>query len=142
MLESMNALPSSEALGRDKQLKPFASLTEADLDATEVAFVRAGGNIEATARLLTMHPNTVKYRLERIRERYNAKGLDAPKLALLLTRMGLDGPEDTVRRFALWASRKALREEGRYGLVLHDWLLEALTAWEADAAEKAREEAA
>jgi hypothetical protein len=44
-----------------------------DLLPTAAAYLEAGGAVEATARLLFLHPNTVRYRLRKI---FDATGLD------------------------------------------------------------------
>lgn len=58
-----------------------------DLLATVAAYVEGGGSVEGTGRALFLHPNTVRYRLRKVRD---ATGLDAasPRDALLL-RLGV-----------------------------------------------------
>jgi DNA-binding PucR family transcriptional regulator len=63
---------------------------------TVAAFLETGGSIEATGRLLFVHPNTVRYRLRRITELIELSPLDsrhAYTLRLALTLGRLISPE-------------------------------------------------
>lgn len=65
-----------------------------DLLATAAAFLEGGGSVEGTGRALFVHPNTVRYRLKRVRE-VTGRDLTDPRdglvvrLAVLLGRSGL-----------------------------------------------------
>jgi DNA-binding PucR family transcriptional regulator len=48
--------------------RPLAAPAQAPLLATATAYLENGGSLEATARALFVHPNTVRYRLGRISE--------------------------------------------------------------------------
>src|SRR5262245_27902618 len=55
----------------ETRLAPLAELTPAGrtrMEETALAFVQHGGNAAATARALHLHPQTVRYRLARLRE--------------------------------------------------------------------------
>ncbi len=52
---------------RPGHLRPLAA-AGGDLLETLIGFFDQGGSIEATARALFVHPNTVRYRLRRIQE--------------------------------------------------------------------------
>jgi DNA-binding PucR family transcriptional regulator len=47
--------------------RPLAQAGDVVLE-TVTAFLEAGGSLEATARALFVHPNTVRYRLRRVAE--------------------------------------------------------------------------
>jgi hypothetical protein len=55
----------------ESRLAPFAGLTPAGrarMEETALAFVQHGGNAAAMARALHLHPQTIRYRLARLRE--------------------------------------------------------------------------
>jgi hypothetical protein len=55
----------------DRRLAPLAELTRAGrarMEETALAFVQHGGNAAAMARALHLHPQTIRYRLTRLRE--------------------------------------------------------------------------
>ena len=55
----------------ERQLAPLAELTprsRARMEETALAFVQHGGNAAAMARALHLHPQTIRYRLGRLRE--------------------------------------------------------------------------
>jgi DNA-binding PucR family transcriptional regulator len=55
----------------ERRLAPLADLTPAGrarMEETTLAFVQHGGNAAAMARALHLHPQTVRYRLTRLRE--------------------------------------------------------------------------
>jgi DNA-binding PucR family transcriptional regulator len=61
------------ALGGDREARAalvnlYISIDDTDpmLTQTLTAFVECGGSLEATARALFVHPNTVRYRLRRV----------------------------------------------------------------------------
>jgi DNA-binding PucR family transcriptional regulator len=61
------------ALGGDREARAalvnlYITIDETDpmLTQTLTAFVECGGSLEATARALFVHPNTVRYRLRRV----------------------------------------------------------------------------
>ena len=56
---------------RHRRLAPFDELTpkaRGRMAETALAYVREGGNAAAMARALDLHPQTVRYRLGRLRE--------------------------------------------------------------------------
>ncbi|WP_425247881.1 PucR family transcriptional regulator [Streptomyces sp. NEAU-NA10] len=55
-----------------------------DLVRTLAAYLDCGGDVPAAARRLVVHPNTLRYRLGRVRERHGVD-LDDPDIRLLLT---------------------------------------------------------
>ncbi|MFE9624630.1 PucR family transcriptional regulator [Streptomyces sp. NPDC006527] len=57
--------------------------TGGDLVRTLAAYLDAGGDVPAAARRLVVHPNTLRYRLGRLRERHGVD-LDDPDTRLLL----------------------------------------------------------
>jgi PucR C-terminal helix-turn-helix domain len=62
------------------RLAPLAELTpsaRARMEETALAFVQHGGNAAAMARALHLHPQTIRYRLTRLRELFGAQ-LDDP----------------------------------------------------------------
>lgn len=70
---SADALLPERALGGDGEAHEAlvdiyrnVQLTDAALTETLSAFVECGGSLEATARALFVHPNTVRYRLRRL----------------------------------------------------------------------------
>ncbi|MFI5798505.1 PucR family transcriptional regulator [Streptomyces sp. NPDC051677] len=69
---------------------PVHDLIRTDLAAggelvrTLAAYLDAGGDVPEAARRLVVHPNTLRYRLGRVRERYGVD-LDDPDARLLLT---------------------------------------------------------
>ncbi|MFF3846694.1 PucR family transcriptional regulator [Streptomyces sp. NPDC002328] len=69
---------------------PVHELIRADLAGggelvrTLAAYLDAGGDVAAAARRLVVHPNTLRYRLGRVRERHGVD-LDDPDARLLLT---------------------------------------------------------
>ncbi|GKQ34956.1 CdaR family transcriptional regulator [Streptomyces sp. A012304] len=69
---------------------PVHDLIRADLAAggdlvrTLAAYLDAGGDVPAAARRLTVHPNTLRYRLARVRDRHGVDP-DDPDTRLLLT---------------------------------------------------------
>jgi hypothetical protein len=55
----------------DRRLAPLAELTprsRARMEETALAYVQQGGNAAAMARALHLHPQTIRYRLSRLRE--------------------------------------------------------------------------
>jgi DNA-binding PucR family transcriptional regulator len=55
----------------ERRLAPLAELTPAGrarMEETALAFVQHGGNAAAMARALHLHPQTIRYRLTRLRE--------------------------------------------------------------------------
>lgn len=58
-------LPARASLG-DRIVRPLLETSGGHLFETATAYLGAGGNLEATARELFVHPNTVRYRLGRI----------------------------------------------------------------------------
>ena len=55
----------------DRRLAPLAELTPAGrtrMEETALAFVQHGGNAAAMGRALHLHPQTIRYRLTRLRE--------------------------------------------------------------------------
>jgi DNA-binding PucR family transcriptional regulator len=77
--------------------RPLAALSQAPLLATATAYLDSGGSLEATARALFVHPNTVRYRLGRIAD---VTGYDltepregwAARIALAIGRLGASPP--------------------------------------------------
>jgi len=70
-----DALLPERALGGDPEAQAalvdvYSSLDNADTTLTDTlsAFLELGGSLEATARALFVHPNTVRYRLKRVSE--------------------------------------------------------------------------
>jgi hypothetical protein len=68
-----DALLPERALGGDEEARTalvdiYRNIEETDpvLTQTLIAFVECGGSLEATARTLFVHPNTVRYRLRRL----------------------------------------------------------------------------
>jgi hypothetical protein len=62
------------------RLAPLAELTDSArrrMEETALAFVQHGGNAAAMARALHLHPQTIRYRLTRLRELFG-DGLDDP----------------------------------------------------------------
>ncbi len=80
----------------DQAYRPLAEASHTLLD-TLTAYLDSGGSIEATARALFVHPNTVRYRVRRIAE---VTGLSPPdsrdaytlRMALTLGRLLSPGP--------------------------------------------------
>ena len=74
MFESDDLLPervlagdaAGPALLVDRIHRPLARASHAPLLQTATAYLETGGSLEATARALFVHPNTVRYRLGRI----------------------------------------------------------------------------
>jgi PucR C-terminal helix-turn-helix domain len=69
----------AERLARSR-LAPLAELTpaaRARMEETALAFVQRGGNAAAMARALHLHPQTIRYRLNRLRELFGDQ-LDDP----------------------------------------------------------------
>ena len=60
--------------------RPLAAPAQAPLLATATAYLDSGGSLEATARALFVHPNTVRYRLGRIAD-VTGYDLTAPREA-------------------------------------------------------------
>jgi len=58
--------PQARRLLVDRVHRPLASASHAALLTTATAYLESGGALEATARGLFVHPNTVRYRLGRI----------------------------------------------------------------------------
>ena len=78
--------------------RPLAAASHAPLLQTATAYLETGGSLEATARALFVHPNTVRYRLRRISD-VTGYDLTAPReawtlrIALALGRLAADtGP--------------------------------------------------
>ena len=70
-----DALLPERALGGDPEAQAaladvYSGLDAADATLTDTlsAFLELGGSLEATARALFVHPNTVRYRLKRVSE--------------------------------------------------------------------------
>jgi DNA-binding PucR family transcriptional regulator len=70
-----DALLPERALGGDADARAalvtlyrLVDDTDPTLTQTLTAFVECGGSLEATARALFVHPNTVRYRLRRVTE--------------------------------------------------------------------------
>jgi DNA-binding PucR family transcriptional regulator len=87
-LDALPALGATLAEERLAALRPTVPFHR-DLVATAVAHLNSGGRLDATAGALHVHPNTVKYRLRRMRE---------------LTGFGADPvrPGDAVRQTVHW----------------------------------------
>jgi hypothetical protein len=74
VLESDAVLPARALAGDpparrilvDRIHRPLAGAGHAPLLQTATAYLESGGSLEATARVLFVHPNTVRYRLGRI----------------------------------------------------------------------------
>ena len=65
----------ADRLARSR-LEPLAELTpaaRARMEETALAFVQHGGNAAAMARALHLHPQTIRYRLTRLRELFGAQ---------------------------------------------------------------------
>lgn len=58
-------LPARAALG-DRIIRPLLDTSGGHLFETAVAYLDSCGNLEATARALFVHPNTVRYRIGRV----------------------------------------------------------------------------
>lgn len=77
--------------------RPLAAPSQAPLLATATAYLDSGGSLEATARALFVHPNTVRYRLGRIAD-VTGYDLTAPReawaarIALAVGRLGSSSP--------------------------------------------------
>ena len=72
-------------------------LDDDEIAATLAAFVECGGSLEATARALFVHPNTVRYRLRRVTDLTGFVASDprdrwALSLALSFGRLDLAAP--------------------------------------------------
>lgn len=67
--------------------------TDNDLCTTAEAFVKSGGNISNTSELLCQHPNTIRYRLKKIREKLKAGNISDRELLVLLTLIWLGRAE-------------------------------------------------
>jgi DNA-binding PucR family transcriptional regulator len=82
---------AAAALLLEHVYNPLAESGPALLE-TVTAFLAAGGSIEATARALYLHPNTVRYRLRRAVEVcgadvFDARGAFTVQIALTLGRI-------------------------------------------------------
>ncbi len=94
----------------DEVYAPLAAAGPALLE-TVAAFLEQGGSVEATARLLYVHPNTVRYRLRRVAELTGCvptRPRDSYTLRLALTLGRLLGAEPP-RRAELSGSDKGRR---------------------------------
>lgn len=77
--------------------RPLSHASQGALLDTATAYLECGGSLEATARMLFVHPNTVRYRLGRIAE---VTGYDlatpreawAVRIGLALGRLGVSAP--------------------------------------------------
>ena len=79
---------AGEAIARRRLVADLAPvLAEADLRQTLECYVEGGGSLEASARALFVHPNTVRYRLRRV-EALTGRSPGDPRDALAL-RLGL-----------------------------------------------------
>ena len=85
--------PPARRILVDRIHRPLSSVAQAPLLATATAYLETGGSLEATARRLFVHPNTVRYRLGRISE-VTGYDLTAPReawtvrIALAISRLG------------------------------------------------------
>jgi hypothetical protein len=99
---SAEALLPERALGGDRDARDalvtlYTSIeaTDPTLPQTLTAFVECGGSLEATARALFVHPNTVRYRLRRVTDVTGFAASDPRDrwaLSLALSFGRLDGP--------------------------------------------------
>jgi hypothetical protein len=99
---SAEALLPERALGGDRDARDalvtlYTSIeaTDPTLTQTLTAFVECGGSLEATARALFVHPNTVRYRLRRVTDVTGFAASDPRDrwaLSLALSFGRLDGP--------------------------------------------------
>lgn len=104
---SADALLPERALGGDREARAalvgiYTSIDETDpmLTQTLTAFVECGGSLEATARALFVHPNTVRYRLRRMTDVTGLAANDprdrwALALALSFGRLAAAAPKPT-----------------------------------------------
>ena len=104
---SADALLPERALGGDDDAREALvnlyraiDATDSTLTQTLAAFVECGGSLEATARALFVHPNTVRYRLRRVSDVTGLVASDprdrwALSLALSFGRLYAPAPEDT-----------------------------------------------
>ena len=58
--------PPARRILVDRIHRPLAAASHAPLLQTATAYLESGGSLEASARVLFVHPNTVRYRLGRI----------------------------------------------------------------------------
>ena len=141
-LERIQAELAGEQVVVRRRRKPTTPLSAADLQATIAAFVQAKGSPLQTARLLCLHLNTVKYRLNVLRGRWGVPSASRLDLLLLAVRAGQDDPEDALNRFVLWAVSEASEEGPYFGPALRLWLLGTLDRWTLMQVDRARAEAA
>lgn len=93
----------ARALLLDRIWRPLVESDGGHLLETATAYLEAGGNLEATARRLYVHPNTVRYRLGGI-ERVTGYALTDPhdafsvEVALLCGRVDRAGPLPRIAR--------------------------------------------
>ena len=89
--------PPARRILVDRIHRPLSSAAQAPLLATATAYLDTGGSLEATARRLFVHPNTVRYRLGRITET-TGYDLTTPReawtvhIALAIGRLGTATP--------------------------------------------------
>ena len=76
-----------------KAYKKVLSDTDSEMCATAEAFVKCGGNISTTSDLLYQHPNTIRYRLKKVREKLDMSDISDRELLVLLTLIWLGSGE-------------------------------------------------
>ena len=98
MLSARDLLPERALAGNGSARRElvelvYAPLKEAggDLMETLVSFFDQGGSVEASARALFVHPNTVRYRLKRIAEVTTYSPTDPRESYVLRLAITLDG---------------------------------------------------
>ncbi|MEO7752468.1 MAG: helix-turn-helix domain-containing protein [Terracoccus sp.] len=95
-------LPARRAL-IDRIYRPLSRVAGASLLDTATAYLEAGGSLEATARALFVHPNTVRYRIGRIGD-LTGYDLTTPRegwaVRIALTLGRLDASERSANRSA------------------------------------------
>ena len=81
----------------DRVFRPLSRASQASLLETATAYLETGGSLEATARMLFVHPNTVRYRVGRIAaltgyDLGTAREAWAVRIALALGRLDSSSP--------------------------------------------------
>ncbi|WP_338702833.1 helix-turn-helix domain-containing protein [Streptomyces sp. Q6] len=90
--ETVTVLTVLDAIGPlwERHGGPVQDMVRADLAAggelvrSLTAYLDAGGDVPRAAQLLVLHPNTLRYRLRRVRERFGVD-LDDPDTRLVVT---------------------------------------------------------